>query len=85
MNEVQKTTARVDVKWSAMSPEDHPMPGGPQRSTLPTPIPMAHMTKAERKRLQWERERGVCLKSLILFGFHSSYFISNVAVVMALI
>ena len=24
----------------------------------PTPIPKAHMSKAELKRLQWERERG---------------------------
>ncbi len=32
----------------------------------PTPIPKAHMSKAEQKRLQWERERGMFCRTAML-------------------
>ncbi len=31
-----------------------------------TPIPKAHMSKAEQKRLQWERERGMFCRTATL-------------------
>ena len=52
---LSKSTDFSDLKLSVVSPE------ASVRPTYATPVPLTHLTKAERKRIQWERERGKCV------------------------